>query len=105
VILQVFLNICERLQYKGFAFTRQRSLVRTQHRPLRNYLQNAVFRCSPFLPRLLVCSNPFSWLAGGWGLLGSQHHGRWISQPRLNPEHSPGVAIVVIKPGQNFPVA
>src|SRR5215203_2189086 len=27
------------------------------HRPLRNYLQNAVFWCSLFLPRLLVCSN------------------------------------------------
>ena len=35
MILQVFLNICERLQYKGFAFTRQRTLVRSQHRPLR----------------------------------------------------------------------
>jgi hypothetical protein len=58
------------------AFTRQRSLVRNQHRPLRNCLQNAVFRYPLFLPGLLVCSNPRAhprWIHGG---LGRPHRGR-----------------------------
>src|SRR5215218_3296043 len=44
-------------QRESAAFTRQRSLVRTQHRPLEKVLQSAIFQKTLLLPKLLVCSN------------------------------------------------
>jgi hypothetical protein len=64
--LQGFLNTGEQLRTQGSAFTRQRSLVRTQHRPLLKSLQ-MVGKEKPvvFGPGALYCNRTATQLVGG----------------------------------------